>query len=69
MSLSGAYSLLLRGLERISDPRTLHYVSRDAAYEELKNRTGEDFGYDVEKWREHLPSHRERLGIASFDHV
>ena len=69
MSLSGFYNVLLRGLEGSSDPQTLHYVSREAAYEELKKRTGEDLGYDVEKCREHLRSNRERLGIASFDHV
>ncbi len=69
MSLSGLYNILLRGLEGTSDPQTLHFVSREAAYEELKKLTGQDFGYDVEKWREHLRSQRERLGIASFDHV
>ncbi len=69
MSLSGFYNLLLRGLAGKSDPQTLHYISPGAAHEELKKRTGEDFGYDVEKWREHLRSNRERLGIASFDHV
>ncbi len=69
MSLSGLYNLLLRGLAGNSDPQTLHYVSREAAYEELKKLTGQDFGYDVAKWREHLRANREHLGIASFDHV
>ena len=54
MSLSSIYQLLLRGLEGASDPNTLHYISRDAAYQELKQRTGKDFGYDVVKWREYV---------------
>ena len=45
MSMSGVYELLLRGLEGKADPNTLSYVSREAAYEELKELTGQDFGF------------------------
>ena len=64
MSLSGIYQLLLHGLEGTSDPNTLHYVSREAAYQELKQRTGQDFGHDVEKWRAYIRLHRERLSLV-----
>ena len=69
MSLSGIYQLLLHGLEGMSDPNTLHYVSREAAYQELKERTGQDFGQDVEKWREYIRAHRDRLGVARFEPI
>jgi hypothetical protein len=54
MSLSHLDQLLLRGLEGRSDPNSLQYISREAAYRELWQRTGQDFGYDVEKWRDYL---------------
>jgi hypothetical protein len=54
MSLSHVDQLLLRGLEGTSDPNSLQYISREAAYQELRQRTGEDFGYDAEKWRDYL---------------
>jgi hypothetical protein len=69
MSLSGAYQLLLRGLEGTSNPNALHFISRERAYEELKERTGQDFGQDVARWREYIRAHRERLGVARFESI
>jgi hypothetical protein len=69
MSLSGIYQLLLQGLEGTSDPNTLHSISREAAYQELKQRTGRDFGHDVEQWREYIRLHRDRLGVATFERI
>jgi hypothetical protein len=69
MSLSGTYQLLLRGLEGTLDPSTLQHISRDAAYQELKQRTGQDFGHDVAKWREYIRAHRARLGVARFESI
>ena len=69
MSRSGIFQLLLRGLEGTSDPNTLHYLSREEAYQELKQRTGQDFGQDVEKWREYVRLHRDRLGVARSEHI
>jgi hypothetical protein len=69
MSLSGPYQLLLRGLEGMSDANALHYISRETAYEELKQRTGQDFGLDVARWREYIRAHRERLGVARFESI
>jgi hypothetical protein len=69
MSLSGIYQLLLRGLEGMSDPNALAYISREAAYQELKQRTGQDFGQDVVKWRAYSRAHRARLGVAPFESI
>jgi hypothetical protein len=55
---------LLRGLEGRSDPNSLPYISREAAYRELRQRTGQDFGYDVEKWRDYLRQGAEGLADA-----
>ncbi len=33
------------------------YLPRDAAYEKLKDLTGEDFGYDAEEWRTWIKKH------------
>jgi hypothetical protein len=38
---------------RIADTR-LEYCSKDQAYERLKNLTGQDFGNDLEKWKQWL---------------
>lgn len=69
MTLGGMYNLLLRGLSASTDPRQLHHMTPEAAYQELKQRTGQDFGYDVEKWRAYLRANREQLRIPSFDRV
>jgi hypothetical protein len=69
MSLSGIYQLLLHGLEGTSDPNTPHFISSEAAYAELKERTGQDFGQDVEKWREYIRVHRDHLGLARFERI
>jgi hypothetical protein len=33
------------------------YLPREEAYKELKEITGQDFGYDVRKWREWIKAH------------
>ena len=48
MPVAGLYELLLLGLSGEADPQTLGYIPREAAYEELKRRTGQDFHYDLE---------------------
>ena len=64
MSLSHVDQLLLRGLEGRSDPNSLQYISREAAYRELRQRTGQDFGYDVEKRRDYLRQDAEGLPVS-----
>jgi hypothetical protein len=69
MSLAGVYELLLQGLAGDAPPRSLGYMSPEAAYEELKRRTGQDFGYDVENWREYIRGHREELRVGPFERI
>jgi hypothetical protein len=64
MSLSHVDQLLLRGLDGTSDPNSLQYISRAAAYQELRQRTGEDFGYDAEKWRDYLRQGARDLPVS-----
>ena len=66
MSLADVYQLLLRGLEGTADPHTLHFISREAAYQELKLRTGQDFGYDIDKWRDFIQLHPEEIETGTF---
>ena len=61
MSLSHVDQLLLRGLEGRSDSNSLQHISHEAAYQELRQRTGQDFGYDVDKWRDYLRHGAEDL--------
>jgi hypothetical protein len=69
MSLQGVYEMLLRGLAGEADPNTLSYISREAAYAQLKRRTEQDFGYDVEKWREYIRANQDRLDIGRFEMI
>ena len=69
MSMLGVYEILLRGLAEEVHPSTLHFLPRESAYQELKRRTGQDYGYDPEKWREYLRQHREELGVGNFEEI
>ena len=69
MSLNGVYELLLRGLAGQADPNSLQYIAPDKAHADLKRRTGKDFGYDLEKWRNFLCAHREALGVGKFERL
>lgn len=63
--------VLIMNLRQELPAYSLHYLSKEEAYEELKRETGEDFGPDAEKWtkwgREHGRFYPragdERLGI------
>jgi len=44
------FQLYLRSLAR--GQVRLGHLSKEDAYEGLKRLTGEDFGYDVERWRQ-----------------
>jgi hypothetical protein len=50
--------VFLENLEQIWPEDALDYMPRERAYEELKRLTGQDFGYDVEKWKSWLRTHR-----------
>jgi hypothetical protein len=52
---------LLRNLagDIASDRRA--YMTKEQAYAELKQWTGQDLGYDVQKWRDWFKAHRHEL--------
>ena len=49
--------LLMNLTEEIAKGRR-EYLSKEAAYEKLKEFPGQDFGYDVEKWKKWLRENR-----------
>ena len=42
---------LLMNLNQEIEAGRREYLSKEQAYEKLKKLTGQDFGYDAEKWR------------------
>jgi hypothetical protein len=42
---------LLMNLEESISSSRREYLPKHVAYEQLKQRTGQDFGYDVHAWR------------------
>jgi hypothetical protein len=51
--------LCLRRLELAEQSRSRYArrLGKEAAYEMLKKITGQDFGYDVQKWRRWIKKH------------
>jgi len=75
MSLLNPYQILLGNLAGRIPRGTLCglYMPKEQARELLMEETGQDFGYDVEKWREWLRRNKailpraERLRDSDFD--
>jgi hypothetical protein len=61
MTLEGIYEILLRGLTGTLPPTALHYIGPEEAHAELKRRTGQDFGRDVEAWRNWIDANVEPI--------
>lgn len=38
-------------------PHAMGYMTKERAYEALKDYTGQDFGYNVRAWKRHINSH------------
>ena len=55
MSLVDPVELLLLNLEGAFDPSYVFlYIDREVALGGLRERTGQDFGYDSNRWRQWL---------------
>lgn len=52
--------LLLNLEQQIPSDNDVHYLTREQAYQALKNMSGEDFGYDVKAWRKWLRAHHKQ---------
>ena len=46
--------LLVVNLKQGLPPGAVGYCTKEEAYEGLKKRTGQDFGYDIRAWRRWL---------------
>ena len=60
MSRLGLVEGLLLNLARKIDPNRREYLSAEESYLRLKEMTGQDFGYDVERWRAWFKEHPYR---------
>jgi hypothetical protein len=61
MSLLTPYKRLLLNLRQEVSTQSRSYMSRDEAYDELKQSTGEDFGYDPKLWEEWIRKNTDEL--------
>jgi hypothetical protein len=48
--------ILILSLDEKLRKNTREYMTKEQAYEKLKSLSGQDFGYDVQKWRLWLES-------------
>jgi len=46
------FEVWMMNLSQEIPKHSLHYMTKEEAYEELKKETGQDFGYEVDKWEE-----------------
>lgn len=53
--------LLLNLSGKIRPQLRREYLTKDRAYELLKEWTGQDFGYDVKKWSSWIAKNRKKL--------
>jgi len=67
MSLRGPFSTFLGNLSGEINPKSIAYMPKESAYEILKQRTGQDFGYDADKWKEWIKAHKEELAGAKHE--
>jgi hypothetical protein len=52
-------TVLLKNLSGEIKETSRLYVPEETVYEELKRRSGQDFGYDVNMWRDYIKMHPE----------
>jgi hypothetical protein len=51
---------------RIPERWTQEYWPKDKAYEIAKRWTGQDFGHDVNAWKEWIANNKEKLSVDSY---
>lgn len=54
------YEIWLKNMSGTMDRDRLDYLPKDEAYQHLKEDTGQDFGYDLERWMEWLNENEGR---------
>ena len=53
--------LLVNLAEQMPSRFTLGYMTKEDAYERLKEMTGQDFGYDLDAWKAWLRKHKKEF--------
>jgi hypothetical protein len=66
MALLNYYQRLLRNLGGMIPRDALPYMSPEEAHKLLMSETGQDFGYDVERWRQWLRENRGILRLKDY---
>jgi cell division protein FtsX len=61
MALLTPHQRLLKNLRQEIPIDSMSYMSREEAYLSLKQETGQDFGYDDEKWENWLNTVGDQL--------
>jgi hypothetical protein len=51
MSILTPGEIYFENLAGTMNPNSLQYMSKELAYERLKQMTGQDFGFDVDRWK------------------
>jgi hypothetical protein len=51
MSILTPCEIYFANLAGTMHPSRLEYMSKELAYERLKQMTGQDFGFDVDRWK------------------
>jgi hypothetical protein len=66
MTRASEYELLIFGLREVFPSNAwMGYVTREDAYEELKELTDQDFGFDPDAWEEWLDSNVQHWRYAT----
>jgi hypothetical protein len=51
MSILTPCEIYIANLAGTMDPNRLEYLPKELAYERLKRSTGQDFGFDIDRWK------------------
>ena len=59
------FEVYLMNLRQLLPPHSIYYWTREEAYQQLKEWSGQDFGYDAEAWEKWGRQHRQFYPSAS----
>jgi hypothetical protein len=53
------FDVLLFNLAEVLPEKSLYYTPREEAYRQLRETTGQDFGYDIARWEQWGREHQQ----------
>lgn len=65
MSYMPLFELLIANLREELWPGRREYLTKEQAYEQLKYHTGQDFGFDIERWEQWVREHPKSIRVRS----